>query len=87
VLPAVEIGWRLACAAWGRGIATEAGHAALAFGFGHLGMREIIAIVDPGNTRSLRVCEKLGMAPRADRLHPVTRRRLRIFGASPPQLQ
>src|SRR5438128_1467437 len=31
--PAVEIGWRLAREHWGRGYATEAARAALAFGF------------------------------------------------------
>ena len=79
VLPAVEVGWRLARGAWGRGIATESARAALAFGFERCGMAEIVSIVDPRNERSLRVCEKLGMTPRADRIHPVTRRRLRVL--------
>ena len=47
VLPAVEVGWRLARDAWGRGYATEAARAALAFGFEEHAMAEIIAIVDP----------------------------------------
>jgi RimJ/RimL family protein N-acetyltransferase len=87
VLPAVEVGWRLAPHAWGRGIATEAAQAALAFGFEALGMRQIISIVDPGNGRSLRVCHKLGMEPRPDRMHPGTRRRLKVFGIGPTELQ
>jgi RimJ/RimL family protein N-acetyltransferase len=82
VLPAVEIGWRLARGAWGRGVATEAGRAALAFGFGELGMREIIALVAPENGRSLRVAEKLGMTPRADRFHAAMGRRVRVLGRS-----
>jgi RimJ/RimL family protein N-acetyltransferase len=86
VLPAVEVGWRLAPDAWGRGIATEAARAALAFGFGDLGMREIIAIVHPANARSLRVCEKLGMARGRDRLHPGTRDRLAVFELRAPEL-
>ncbi|HBM57633.1 MAG TPA: GNAT family N-acetyltransferase, partial [Citreicella sp.] len=32
ILPSVEIGWRFAKASWGRGYATEAASAALAFG-------------------------------------------------------
>jgi RimJ/RimL family protein N-acetyltransferase len=87
VLPAVEVGWRLARAAWGRGIATEAARAALAFGFGELGMREIIAIVDPSNRRSLRVCAKLDMTERPDRLHPGTRQRLKVLGVRSAELQ
>ena len=61
MLPAVEVGWRLARDAWGRGYATEAARAALAFGFEEHAIEEILAIVDPGNERSLRVCAKLGM--------------------------
>ena len=80
VLPAVEVGWRLERAAWGRGVATEAARAAVAYGFGTCGLREIFAIVAPGNRRSLRVCAKLGMTARPDRLHPVTRRRVRVLG-------
>jgi RimJ/RimL family protein N-acetyltransferase len=79
VLPAVEVGWRLTAAAWGRGYATEAARASLAFGFERLALRSIVSIVDARNERSLRVCEKLGMRPGPDRLHPLTRRRLRVM--------
>lgn len=80
VLPAVEVGWRLARPAWGRGLATEAAHAALGFGFGALALQEILAIVAPANTRSLRVCAKLGMSPRRDRLHAAAGVRVRVMG-------
>jgi RimJ/RimL family protein N-acetyltransferase len=80
VLPAVEVGWRLARAAWGRGYATEAARAALAFGFEEHGMEEILAIVEPENERSLRVCARLGMTARPDRTHPGTRKRVRVLG-------
>jgi RimJ/RimL family protein N-acetyltransferase len=79
VLPAVEVGWRLASLAWGRGYATEAARASVAFGFERLGLQSIVSIVDARNERSLRVCEKLGMRPGPDRLHPLTRRRLRVM--------
>jgi RimJ/RimL family protein N-acetyltransferase len=79
VLPAVEVGWRLAPAWWGRGLATEAARASVAHGFDTLGLASVVSIIDPGNTRSLRVAAKLGMRPGADRLHPVTRRRLRVM--------
>jgi RimJ/RimL family protein N-acetyltransferase len=82
VLPAVEVGWRLARSAWGSGYATEAAREAVAFGFEEHGMRELIAIVDPDNARSLRVGEKLGMTPRPDRVHPGTGRRVRVLGLS-----
>src|SRR3954447_3009869 len=79
ILPAVEVGWRLAPAWWGRGLATEAARASIAFGFERLGLRSIVSVIDARNERSLRVAEKLGMRPGPDRLHPVTRRRLRVM--------
>ena len=59
--PAVEIGWRLARAAWGKGFATEAARAAVTFGFDELGLEEVVALAVPANTRSLAVMERLGM--------------------------
>lgn len=71
-VPAVEVGWRLPRAAWGRGFATEAAQAALAFAFERLALREVIAIAVPANAASLRVMERLGMHrdPTGDFDHP-----------------
>jgi RimJ/RimL family protein N-acetyltransferase len=70
--PAVEIAWRLARRYWGRGYATEAARAALDYGFGTLGLEEIVAITVPANLRSCRVMERLGMTrlPQEDFDHP-----------------
>ena len=62
--PCVEIGWRLAAEYWGRGYATEGARAALAFGFGPLGLAEIVSYTVPANLRSRRVMEKIGMTHR-----------------------
>jgi ribosomal-protein-alanine N-acetyltransferase len=59
--PAVEIGWRLARAAWGEGYATEAARAALAFGFEQVGLAEIVAFTTVANARSRAVMERIGM--------------------------
>jgi RimJ/RimL family protein N-acetyltransferase len=59
--PCVEVGWRLARDAWGHGYATEGAHAALAHGFGALGLAEIVSMTVPANARSRRVMERLGM--------------------------
>jgi len=71
--PAVEIGWRLARDHWGKGYATEAARASLAYGFDTLGLPEIVAMVVPANQRSIAVCERLGMRrdPSADFDHPL----------------
>ena len=70
--PAVEVGWRLARAAWGRGYATEAGRAALAFGFERVGLTEIVSFTTVANARSRAVMERLGMThdPAEDFEHP-----------------
>ena len=64
----VEIGWRLARAAWGHGYATEAARAVLAFGFDTLDLAEILALTTVGNVRSQAVMRRLGMThdPRDD---------------------
>lgn len=71
--PAVEVGWRLARAAWGKGYASEAGHAALAFGFQELALEEIVSFTAAVNERSRRVMERIGMRrDRADDFdHPL----------------
>lgn len=70
--PAVEIGWRLARAAWGGGYATEAARAALRFGFATLPVDQIVALTVPTNRRSRAVMERLGMRrdPADDFDHP-----------------
>ena len=70
--PCVEVGWRLAYEAWGKGYATEAARAALRFGFEKLGLDEIVAMAVEGNRRSRRVMDKLGMThdPADDFDHP-----------------
>ncbi len=70
--PAVEVGWRLARSAWGRGYATEAGRAALAFGFERVGLEEVVSMTAVGNRRSRAVMERLGMSrdPADDFEHP-----------------
>jgi RimJ/RimL family protein N-acetyltransferase len=70
--PAVEVGWRLAPEAWGSGYATEGAKAALAFGFGTIGLPEVVSFTAAGNLRSRAVMERLGMIrdPAGDFEHP-----------------
>jgi RimJ/RimL family protein N-acetyltransferase len=70
--PAVEVGWRLARSAWGSGYATEAGRAALQFGFQEAGLGEIVSFTAPANRRSRAVMERIGMSrdPDDDFDHP-----------------
>ena len=58
--PDVELGFRLVRAAWGRGIASEAGARLVRHGFETIGLEEIIAVTDPDNEGSERTLERLG---------------------------
>jgi RimJ/RimL family protein N-acetyltransferase len=55
-----EAGWGFAPDAWGKGYATEAINAVLAWSDNVLKAPEIRCIIDPGNVVSRRVAEKLG---------------------------
>jgi RimJ/RimL family protein N-acetyltransferase len=70
--PAVEIGWRLAQSAQGKGYATEGARAVVDFAFSKLGLNEVVAITAIPNRTSRHVMEKLGMAhrPELDFDHP-----------------
>ena len=57
----VEVDFVVAPDSWGRGYATEAAKAALAYGFEKLKLDRIIALAKPDNTASRRVIEKIGM--------------------------
>jgi len=55
-----EVGWALSPRVHGKGYATEAVQAALAWGDAHLGVLPIVCIIDPENLPSIRVAEKAG---------------------------
>lgn len=56
----LELGYYIGRPEWGRGFATEAGQALVAYAFGSLGALRIHAGVHRDNARSRRVVEKLG---------------------------
>jgi RimJ/RimL family protein N-acetyltransferase len=55
-----EVGWALDPAWWGRGIATEAGAAAVEWAFGPLGYARVVSITTEANVASRNVMAKLG---------------------------
>jgi RimJ/RimL family protein N-acetyltransferase len=59
--PEIEIGWWLAHAWWGKGLATEAAREAMRDGFARIELKRIVAIAQPENRASVHVMEKLGM--------------------------
>ncbi len=58
--PEREIGWVLTEAAEGQGIAHEAARACVDHAYGVLGWDTIVSYIDPANTRSIALAERLG---------------------------
>jgi RimJ/RimL family protein N-acetyltransferase len=65
----IEIGYRYLRAAWGQGVATEAGHAVLRHGFEALGFDPIVAVARLENRGSRHVLDKLGLRYQGLRFH------------------
>ena len=55
-----EVGYGLARASWGRGIASEAVRAVITYGFAHLDLNRIYAATIADNHESVRLLERLG---------------------------
>ncbi|MFH6786017.1 MULTISPECIES: GNAT family N-acetyltransferase [Methylobacterium] len=66
----VEIGWRLARPAWGRGFAIRGARLALADAFARCALTEIVAYTAEVNAPSRRVMERLGMSEVGGFDHP-----------------
>lgn len=70
VLPAVEVGWRLARAHWGSGFATEGARAAMREGFTTLDLERIVSITVHDNLRSQNTMARLGLTWDRAAVHP-----------------
>lgn len=57
----LEIGWRLRPEHQGRGYATEAGRAAMDYGFDRVGVDYLVSVANSDNRASGKVMERLGM--------------------------
>lgn len=57
-----EVGWALDPAWWGKGIATEAGAASVAWSFAELAFARVVSITTEPNVASRNVMRKLGFA-------------------------
>ena len=62
VTPDVEVTYGLDKACWRTGLASEAARGCLRYGFEELKLDRIYALADPGNVRSHRVMERVGMS-------------------------
>jgi RimJ/RimL family protein N-acetyltransferase len=80
----VEVGYRLRRAAWGNGYATGAAQAVRDYAFSTLGIKRLIAIIDPSNLASIRVAEKIGMHYESDVMLPGYTHPDRIYVVTSP---
>jgi len=64
--PGLEVGWTLRRRFWGRGYATEAARASVAYAFEALGQTRVISLIAPDNVNSIRVAERLGEKPEGE---------------------
>ena len=64
-----EVGWMLDPTRWGRGLATEGGAAAMAYGYERLCAPRIVSICTPGNAASRRVMAHLGLRYLTEKRH------------------
>jgi RimJ/RimL family protein N-acetyltransferase len=61
-LEEVDIGYALLPRFWSKGYAVEAAQATKAYAKDVIGLKRIVAIVDPANEGSIRVLEKIGLS-------------------------
>ena len=80
--PGVELGWLIRRSRWGRGYATEAAREALRFAFDVVEADHVISMIQPTNTRSIRLAEKLGESLEDRRL--VNGQAMLVYGISRP---
>jgi RimJ/RimL family protein N-acetyltransferase len=59
----IEVGYHIRADLQGSGYATEAAAAARDFACDRLGLRRLVAIINPANLPSRRVAEKIGLRP------------------------
>jgi ribosomal-protein-alanine N-acetyltransferase len=82
----LEIGWRLARSAWGKGYATEAATAALAYGLGVV--PRVVSFTALSNVRSQAVMKRIGLVREREFDHPredlPERLRRHVLYATPP---
>lgn len=78
----VEVEWVFKAASRGKGYAKEAARAVLQYAFSHAGISRVCALIDPGNTASITIANRLGM--RFDRVVRAYRRDLLRYTSEAP---
>ena len=82
--PEPEIAWTLFDTAEGRGIAQEAAVASRAYAYDTLGWTRAVSLIDPANSRSVALAERLGCA-KGDFYHHPTLGQLQYWHHPAPE--
>ena len=61
-MPEANLGYAFRRSAWRRGFGTEVCQRVIDIGLNEMGLSEIVAVISPENTPSMRLAEKVGMA-------------------------
>lgn len=64
--PDFELGWTIGREFWGKGYAPEAARRCVDYAFNEMGRDHLISLIDPLNTNSIRVAEKIGETPQGE---------------------
>ena len=73
-----EIVYVLAKSAWGKGFATEAATSLKDYALNQLGLKRVIALIDPDNVKSEKVATKIGLRYEKDTVRP-NGKNMRLF--------
>ena len=65
----IEVGYSVIKSFWGKGIATEAAHGWMDFGFNVQGLERIVGVTDLDNKASQHILKKLGMTYEKTEVH------------------
>lgn len=76
--PDFELGWTIGRNWWGKGYATEAARRCVDFAFHEMGRDHLISLIDPQNTASIRVAERIGETVQGEFQHGP--HRLLVYG-------
>jgi ribosomal-protein-alanine N-acetyltransferase len=81
----IEVGYWLAKAAWGKGVATAAAKALVQYGFRDLNLAEIVGVADVKNVASNKVLQKAGLVYR--KTAPFREQQVKFYSATREELQ
>lgn len=75
----IELVYAFMPSAWGKGYAVEIAQSLRDHATRHLGLRRLIALIEPGNAASVRVAERAGFHPQGSVMRAGAERLLYVF--------